>query len=346
MEIRFKSSIFDDEVIKIFQKNFERSTLKEDEIRKSDDFFKGGVREILLNNAFVLHQDYSYANSKPATLQVVQDSPIFLLHFELNGGVSCKFKESGNPVFNLEKDTFNLFYIPASERVYRYASEKRLGLKIHISEAYLQSKMGYCFIHKSKDFQEARKNNLAYAFFGEGINISIQLKQLIKEFLECSYKGTIKQSFLEAKLTELLLVSLTNSSKEENTEEVNSEEKASLTEVENYIQNHLQKELTISDLSLIAGFNTSKFKKSFKEVYGTTVFKYITACRIEKAKKLIAEQDYTIAQASYEVGYKNPQHFTVAFKKLLGYLPSQLKKYGCQILYVAYFNEFDVVFMF
>lgn len=340
MEIRFKSSIFDDEVTKVFQKDFERTTLKEDQIRESNDFFKGGVKEILLNNAFVLHQDYSYTSSKTATLRVVQDSPVLLLHFELNGRVSCAFKDEAHPVFRLEKDTFNLFYIPSSEREYNYTSKRRLGLKIHISEAYLQNKMGYCFIHKSKDFQEARKKNLPYAFFGEGVNISIQVKQLIKEFLECSYKGTIKQSFLEAKLTELLLVSLTITSKEEGLEEVNKEEKASLIAVENYIQNNLQKELTISDLSLIAGFNTSKFKKSFKEVYGTTVFKYITSLRIEKAKKLITEQDYTVAQASYEVGYKNPQHFTVAFKKMMGYLPSQLKKNLYQLVGVDALCDF------
>lgn len=345
MEIRFKSSIFDDEVIKVFQKDFERSNLKEDEVRKSDDFFKGGVREVLLNNAFVLHQDYLYTNSKEATLRVIQDSPVFLLHFELNGGVTCRFSEENHPEFYLEKETFNLFYIPSSERVYSYTSEKRLGLKIHISESYLQNKMGYCFIHKSKDFQEARKNNMAYAFFESGLKINRQLKQLIKDFLECSYEGTIKQSFLEAKLTELLLVSLTNTSKEEKLDEVNSDKKACLIDVENYIQNHLQKELTISDLSLIAGFNTSKFKKTFKEVYRTTVFKYITACRIEKAKNLIVEKDYTIAQASYEVGYKNPQHFTVAFKKVVGYLPSQLKKNLYHIFYIGFADDLFLLLM-
>ena len=47
---------------------------------------------------------------------------------------------------------------------------------------------------------------------------------------------------------------------------------------------------------------------------------------MEKAKTLILNENYTVAEASYKVGYKNPQHFTVAFKKMYGYLPSELIK--------------------
>ncbi|WP_103192391.1 helix-turn-helix domain-containing protein [Formosa algae] len=39
----------------------------------------------------------------------------------------------------------------------------------------------------------------------------------------------------------------------------------------------------------------------------------------------MSEQGYTIAETAYEIGYKNPQHFTAAFKKKYNYLPSKLK---------------------
>ncbi|WP_234859251.1 helix-turn-helix domain-containing protein [Aquimarina aquimarini] len=41
---------------------------------------------------------------------------------------------------------------------------------------------------------------------------------------------------------------------------------------------------------------------------------------------MLIEEELTIAEISYAVGYKNPQHFTAAFKRKFGYLPSNLKK--------------------
>jgi AraC-like DNA-binding protein len=48
---------------------------------------------------------------------------------------------------------------------------------------------------------------------------------------------------------------------------------------------------------------------------------------MEKAKELILEKNYNIAETSYSVGYKHAQHFTVAFKKMYGYLPSELNTF-------------------
>jgi AraC-like DNA-binding protein len=46
---------------------------------------------------------------------------------------------------------------------------------------------------------------------------------------------------------------------------------------------------------------------------------------MEKAKEILSKRGMNISEVAYEVGYKNPQHFTVAFKKYFGYVPSKLK---------------------
>ena len=97
-----------------------------------------------------------------------------------------------------------------------------------------------------------------------------------------------------------------------------------IVKLEAYCRKNLKKKLTIDSLSQMAGFNTTKLKTEFKKVYKTTINKHITLLRMEKARTLIIDENLTIAQASYEVGYSNPQHFTAAFKKNMGYLPSRL----------------------
>ncbi|MFD1615177.1 helix-turn-helix domain-containing protein [Gelatiniphilus marinus] len=178
--------------------------------------------------------------------------------------------------------------------------------------------MGACFIINSKKYQQAKKENQIYSFFNSGLIINRQLISIVNEFLNCSFDGITKQSYLESKLTELLLIALTSNDSTTKTDSLRKCDKENLVKTETYIRTHLKEELSIEKLSVIAGLNTSKFKSVFKQVYGITVFKYITSLRIEKAIQLITKYDYTIAQASYEVGYKNPQHFTVAFKKNLG----------------------------
>ena len=45
---------------------------------------------------------------------------------------------------------------------------------------------------------------------------------------------------------------------------------------------------------------------------------------LEKAIAMLSTSRYTVSEVAYEVGYKNAHHFTVAFKKRFGYLPSKI----------------------
>ncbi|WP_298488094.1 helix-turn-helix domain-containing protein [uncultured Maribacter sp.] len=59
-------------------------------------------------------------------------------------------------------------------------------------------------------------------------------------------------------------------------------------------------------------------------MFKSTILKHITKHRMQKTKELIKKKEYKISEISYMVDYKNPQHFTVAFKKFYGVLPSSV----------------------
>lgn len=327
MEIRFKSSeCLGEELVKNFNKDFETSYLLEEQYSEFKEGVTGTVNEIHLNKAYVLFQNYKNENIENCTLEVAQSHPVFLLQFVIDGTVSFSLKEKVNTAFCLNKNRYNLFYFPASKYVYKYHDHKKQVLNIFLTESFLVNKMGACYMLNSKKYQRAKKENKAYPFFNNGLMLNGQLISIVNDFLNCSFDGVTKQSYLESKLTELILIALTTGGCGDGGARLREADKVSLIRTEAYIRTHLKEELSIEKLSEFAGFNTSKFKSVFKQVFGMPVFKYITSLRIEKAIELISKQDYTIAQASYEVGYKNPQHFTVAFKKKLGYLPSQLIK--------------------
>jgi AraC-like DNA-binding protein len=47
---------------------------------------------------------------------------------------------------------------------------------------------------------------------------------------------------------------------------------------------------------------------------------------MEKVRNMLMEERMNVADVAYAVGYKNPQHFTTAFKRKFNILPSDLKK--------------------
>ena len=94
------------------------------------------------------------------------------------------------------------------------------------------------------------------------------------------------------------------------------------------IEEHIQKTISIEELSKLVGLNTFKLKTGFKALFNSTIYSYLTSVRMIYAKKLISSGENNISETAHLVGYKNPQHFTTDFKKLYGYLPSELYKKG------------------
>ena len=64
--------------------------------------------------------------------------------------------------------------------------------------------------------------------------------------------------------------------------------------------------------------STSQFSLLFKEGTGQTFVEYLTACRVEEAKKLLAGTDMKGYEIAENVGYSDPRYFTIIFKKQTG----------------------------
>lgn len=72
----------------------------------------------------------------------------------------------------------------------------------------------------------------------------------------------------------------------------------------------------------LIGANEFTLKKGFKEVFGTTLFGMVADKRLQQAKEELLAGIKNIAEISYDAGYKNPTHFSAAFKRKFGVSPS------------------------
>jgi AraC family transcriptional regulator len=82
-----------------------------------------------------------------------------------------------------------------------------------------------------------------------------------------------------------------------------------------YIQGHLDLNLNLDLLASLIHISPHYFACLFKQSTGTSPHKYITNCRLEKAKLLLRQKNLAIALICQEVGFKNQSHFTRVFRQ-------------------------------
>lgn len=307
--------------------NFFSDSLIENEIQLGNNKKNGTIKEMQLSGMLVVLTDTQVPNGYSFT--VSNDFPLFKLYFGLNGTYTNVINKTESSFTNIPKGHFNFLYQPYVDSKVAYEGNRQRNLQIIFTKKNIQHLLGNDYEEQLKKISDVIAENNNCIFWKESKIIPNKYLFTIEDILNCTYKGQIRKVYIEAKVTELIVDFLLMTKEKYTTNRVHNLEAtnhAGVQKVEDYISKNLKKRITIKKLATHVGFNVSKLKREFKKINHITIFKYITRLRMEKAKRFIEEGNYSISQASYEVGYKNPQHFTVAFKKTHGFLPSQLRK--------------------
>ena len=83
---------------------------------------------------------------------------------------------------------------------------------------------------------------------------------------------------------------------------------------------------TIEQLAREEGLSATALKTSFKGVYGSSLYAYLRAYRLQTAQKLLAETQASVADIARRVGYENPNKFSSAFHAAYGMTPTEYRK--------------------
>lgn len=90
-----------------------------------------------------------------------------------------------------------------------------------------------------------------------------------------------------------------------------------------YIQSHLNSDISLDKLSQEVGMSVHHFSRLFKQSLGCSPYQYVLKCRIERAKRLLLQRQLSIAEVAIAVGFSSQSHFTQHFKRLIGATPKQ-----------------------
>jgi AraC family transcriptional regulator len=98
-----------------------------------------------------------------------------------------------------------------------------------------------------------------------------------------------------------------------------------LRHVIEYVDAHLDQDLTLAELAAVAGFSPSHFKALFKQATGTPVHRFVLERRVERARLRLLEGRHSITEVALEAGFAHPGHMARWMRRLLGLSPSQLR---------------------
>ncbi len=96
--------------------------------------------------------------------------------------------------------------------------------------------------------------------------------------------------------------------------------KNALTVVEENMSNP---EFTVIEFGKELGLSRMKLYRKLKSITGQSANEFIRAIRLQRAAQLIEQDQMTIAEITYEVGFNDLQYFRECFKKHFGVTPSK-----------------------
>jgi len=95
--------------------------------------------------------------------------------------------------------------------------------------------------------------------------------------------------------------------------------------VTEYIDTHYMENIRLGSLADIMGFSEGHFARIFRKEFGMTFVQYLTECRIQRSKELLADTSVPIEQIAYRVGLNSYSYFCTCFKRTCGISPGAFR---------------------
>ncbi|MEL7128926.1 MAG: DNA-binding response regulator [Pseudomonadota bacterium] len=101
---------------------------------------------------------------------------------------------------------------------------------------------------------------------------------------------------------------------------------ATLEMITDYILKTLDQEISLKTLAEIARMSESSFSRRFKSTTGISPYQFVVQERIEEAKRLLRDTDWSLADIAIAVGFSSQSHFSTAFKKAVKLTPMSYRR--------------------
>src|SRR5918992_4039442 len=94
------------------------------------------------------------------------------------------------------------------------------------------------------------------------------------------------------------------------------------------IYRNIGEPITIDDMARTAMFSKFHFARIFQRTTGVSPGRFLSAVRLQEAKKLLLSTSLSVADISHQVGYSSVGTFSSRFKRSVGLSPTVYRELG------------------
>lgn len=102
--------------------------------------------------------------------------------------------------------------------------------------------------------------------------------------------------------------------------------KPQLRRVSEYVEGHLEEELSLARLAEVAGVSASHLKTQFRRSTGLAVHEYVVRRRVERAKALLSRGELPASQVALAAGFAHKSHMARWMRRVLGVTPGSVAR--------------------
>lgn len=257
------------------------------------------------------------------TIKVMSELPFFSLHIVAYGNIPHFAVGFGEFFFGEQE--YNLFFGPQLDLTTHQKKGYNCVVDIHYSLKYLAKWSMH--LRPMRDFLTKRDQSAVGKIFQVNPKLSPGAMETIRKIENCHYTGDERMDFISTKGLELLLMCLypDNTAQYDNYN-LKTDEIDRISKVKEYLLANYEEPLNMKKLVRMSGLNEWSLRKGFKLLYGMPLYKFLMNRRMEVAKELLSQEDLSVTQVAYHVGYGNHSNFINAFKKVMGFPPGKLKR--------------------
>lgn len=107
---------------------------------------------------------------------------------------------------------------------------------------------------------------------------------------------------------------------------VPSIEHAKMRRVIDYINDHLEADITLAELSDIACLSRHHFARAFRSAVGVPPHRFISSLRLQRAQDLLAHTRSSLAEIAFACRFSSQSTFTRAFRRHAGISPGEYRR--------------------
>ena len=156
-----------------------------------------------------------------------------------------------------------------------------------------------------------------------------EINQLAERIVEENNENRYAKDLMVHTLTVELMIILSRALRgewEESLSVKNGKAKELVAIAKQFMDENFDQGITVSEAAAYVFLSQGYFTRAFRDETGISPMNYLMKKRIEKACKLLQNNEIKVSAISLQSGFSSPQRFNVAFRKQMGMTPMEYRK--------------------